>query len=74
MKELKDNKVWSAVFQKKLNSELIASCEYLTYVVKESLRIDPPSIYTIPYYSFEEAEVCGVTIPKNTEIMINIGN
>ena len=57
MKELKDSKVRDAVFQKKLDSELLSDCDYLTYVVKESLRIDPPSMFTTPYSTYDDVEI-----------------
>lgn len=33
------------------------NCDYLTYVVKESLRIDPPAPLSLTLRSFEEVDV-----------------
>ena len=72
MSELKKCKISSAVFQKKLDKDLISDCDYLTYVVKESLRMDPPSMSTSPYYTYEDVEICNVKIPANTNIVLSV--
>ena len=48
------------------------NCDYLTYVVKESLRIDPPAPLSLTLRSFEEVDVWGVTIPKGHDIFIGV--
>lgn len=61
------------MFSKKITADLVNSWEYLTYVVKESLRIDPPTIYTIPYEALEDWKICDVELKKGSHIMLNIG-
>ncbi|CAI2363795.1 unnamed protein product [Moneuplotes crassus] len=51
---------------------MLSECDYLTYVIKESLRMDPPSMNTSPYMTYEEVEICGVKIPSKIKMMINV--
>ena len=43
-------------------------CDYLNYVTKETLRIDPPSFASLMYYAKENIKICGVSIEKGTNI------
>ena len=54
LKELKDSGIKKAVFSKKLTPEILNECDYFSYVVKEVLRMDPPTIFTTPYRSYED--------------------
>lgn len=49
------------------------SCSYLEYVIKESLRHDPPTIDSVSYKTYADVEICGVSIPKDMLIFIDIG-
>ena len=44
--------------------EKIMECEYLTYVTKEALRMDPPIQFTLPYRWFEKVTIWGVPMRK----------
>ena len=46
-------------------------CDYLNYVLKESLRLDPPVIHSLTYKPVEDCEICGVKIFKGDRIEIN---
>lgn len=74
MEELRTNGVIKAIKDKNISMPMMAKCEYLNYVIKESLRIDPPTITSHPYQAFKDTSICGVEIPESTKIQINYGN
>lgn len=63
----------SHLLTSKLIKNLISRCDYLSNVVKEVLRIDPPTVSSSPYLTSEDVVICGVTIPKETVVMVEIG-
>ncbi|CAI2365801.1 unnamed protein product [Moneuplotes crassus] len=52
--------------------ENIQKLEYLSYVIKEVLRIDAPIPTTMNYYAFKDVEICDVPIPKGTLIYLDV--
>lgn len=50
---------------------VIMNCDYLSYVIKETLRMDPPGPNSLVYEAIEEFSVLGVHIPKSTLVGIN---
>ncbi|CAI2366121.1 unnamed protein product [Moneuplotes crassus] len=52
--------------------ENIQKLEYLSYVIKEVLRIDAPIWTTMNYYAFKDVEICDVPIPKGTLMLIDV--
>ncbi|CAI2366649.1 unnamed protein product [Moneuplotes crassus] len=52
--------------------EKIQSCEYLNYVIKETLRIDPPAFSSIVYEACRPITLVGVPIKKSESILLNI--
>ncbi|KAL0330184.1 UNVERIFIED_CONTAM: Ferruginol synthase [Sesamum radiatum] len=59
--------------EKKLVQEAdIAKLPYLQAVIKESLRIHPPGPLLVPRKSEAEVEISGYTIPKGTQIFVNV--
>ena len=54
-----------------ITKENIYNWDYLNYVVKEALRIDPPASETLPYKALEDIEIWGIPIPKNSYITLN---
>ena len=52
---------------------LFCRCDYLNYVVKETLRINPPTQASTSYEALTDITICGVPISKGTQIYINIG-
>ena len=53
--------------------DIYENCEYLNYVIKETLRIDAPTVLSVLYYAKDEVEICGVPISKGTVINTNMG-
>ena len=52
--------------------DIYENCDYLNYVIKETLRIDGPAVYSVLYYAKDEVEICGVPISKGTVINTNM--
>ena len=50
--------------------DALQNCDYLNYVVKESLRIDTPGPITLGYVAYEEVTICDVIIPKGQNILM----
>lgn len=73
MQELRDNGIEDAVHNKTFTPQMLTQCEYLNLVIKESLRIDPPTIISAPYQTYEDVTLCGVFIPKGTKMLMNLG-
>ncbi len=57
---------------KSITKEIVNDWDYLNYVVKEAIRIDPPAVETIPYKALEDIEICGIPIPKDWKIELGI--
>ena len=49
----------------------IERCDYLTYCVKEGLRLDPPLNTSIFYEALENIDICGIPIPKGGVIQLH---
>ena len=48
--------------------DIYENCDYLNYVIKETLRLDGPAVYSVLYYAKDEVEICGVPISKGTTV------
>ena len=46
--------------------------DYLSYVVKETLRIDSPGTESLLYSAKENITLCGVPIKKGTTLALDI--
>lgn len=46
--------------------DVIMSCDYLSYVIKETLRMDPPGPFSLAYIATDNFSVCGVDVKKDT--------
>ncbi|XP_043704646.1 geraniol 8-hydroxylase-like [Telopea speciosissima] len=49
----------------------VARLPYLQAVVKETLRLHPP-ISVVPRKAETEVEICGFTIPKDAQVLVNL--
>ena len=50
----------------------ITRLPYLQCIVRETLRLHPPIPFLLPRQIAEEAEVNGYTIPKNSQVLVNV--
>lgn len=55
-----------------LHFNIYQSCDYLTYVNKEALRIDSPTSASLGYKVIEDCKICGVDIPKDEILFLNL--
>nr|XP_017258817.1 PREDICTED: geraniol 8-hydroxylase-like [Daucus carota subsp. sativus] len=49
----------------------ISKLAYLRCIVKETLRLHPPVPFLIPRRVEDEVELCGYTLPKNSQVLVN---
>ncbi|KAL1819801.1 hypothetical protein ACET3Z_014670 [Daucus carota] len=49
----------------------VSSLDYLRCIVKETLRLHPPAPLLVPRQVQEEVELCGYTVPKNSQVLVN---
>ncbi|WOH02385.1 hypothetical protein DCAR_0521774 [Daucus carota subsp. sativus] len=49
----------------------ISRLPYLQCIVKETARLHPPAPFLIPRQVQEEVQLCGYTVPKNSQVLIN---
>ena len=49
----------------------ISKLAYLRCIVKETLRLHPPVPFLIPRKVEDEVELCGYTLPKNSQVLVN---
>ena len=51
----------------------ISKFHYLQAILKETLRLHTPMPFLIPCKAKTNIEICGFIVPKNAQILINVG-
>ena len=59
------------ILQDSFLKDMFEQCDYLNYVSKEGLRIDPPAFGSLFYYAKENIEIWGTPIDRGRIISIN---
>lgn len=54
-----------------LINDTLQNCDYLTYVIKETLRYDPLA-FTLFYVPKEKVQICGIQLEKDTRLALNM--
>ncbi|KAJ9680874.1 hypothetical protein PVL29_020012 [Vitis rotundifolia] len=49
----------------------ISKLPYLQSIVKETFRLHPPAPLLVPHKAETNVEICGFTIPKNSQVLVN---
>ncbi|KAL6322108.1 hypothetical protein AAG906_005045 [Vitis piasezkii] len=49
----------------------ISKFPYLQAIVKETFRLHPPAPLLVPHKAETDVEICGFTVPKNSQVLIN---
>ena len=55
-----------------IDDEMTNDCSYLSYVINETLRLDPSARFTSILEILEEVEICGKRIPQGQNIIVNL--
>ncbi|XP_059456103.1 cytochrome P450 76T24-like [Corylus avellana] len=50
----------------------ISKLPYLRAIVKEIFRLHPATPFLVPHKALADVEMCGFTVPKNAQILVNV--
>ena len=68
------NKYFPTALEDMKNEDIMKNleqCDYLNHLIKECLRLDPPTYESIDYITTNDITICEVPIPKNSILAIN---
>ncbi|WCJ37097.1 cytochrome P450 family 76 subfamily C polypeptide 1 [Euphorbia peplus] len=54
------------------NESKVSQLPYLNACIKETLRMHPPAPFLLPHKALETCEIMNYTIPKDTELLVNV--
>lgn len=57
---------------KLINEADVAKLPYLRCIIKETFRMHPQVPFLIPRKTEEDVELCGYTIPKDSQVLVNV--
>ena len=52
----------------------ISKLPYLQAIIKETFRLHPPTAYLLPRKANSDVELCGYTVPKNSQVLVSLWN
>ncbi|XP_050228539.1 cytochrome P450 76A1-like [Mercurialis annua] len=58
--------------ENKFEEKNIENLPYLMAIIKETLRLHPPTPLLVPHMAMESCNMLGFDIPKNTQILVNV--
>ncbi|XP_026453208.1 cytochrome P450 76A2-like [Papaver somniferum] len=72
MRKAKDEIAQVVGYNRNIEESDIESLPYVDAVIKEALRLHPPSPLLIPRTTVEDTEFMGYIIPKDTAVLVNV--
>ncbi|XP_047319097.1 geraniol 8-hydroxylase-like isoform X1 [Impatiens glandulifera] len=57
---------------KQVEESDIDKLPYLQAIIKETMRMHPPAPFLIPRQVYTEIDLCGYTIPKGAQVLVNV--
>ena len=67
-----DNAIGTPEFSRRVSESDLPKLPYLLAIVKEVLRLHPPTPLLLPHYSHEACNVAGYHVPANTQLLVNV--
>ena len=67
-----DNAIGTPEISRRVSESDLPKLPYLLAIVKEVLRLHPPTPLLLPHYSHEASNVAGYHVPANTQLFVNV--